>query len=199
MVVSGVPERSKYHAEHVADLALDMISAMPTLVDPSKSSPHLRIRVGKEILLSCPVYRKYKCNLDSTVLLTVGSLNNNDSDGYKNGTKKWSRAASKFMALIQSRPIRQMLAIFLELNSKTEWNFRNSKGERKSLSCVHKTWNLAFSRHSSRAVTEKKCTKKRGTPSKLLFCQTKPKAPFSLTSPSLLLKLPNVTVMLPFS
>lgn len=46
MVVSGVPERSKYHAEHVADLALDMISAMPTLVDPSKSSPHLRIRVG---------------------------------------------------------------------------------------------------------------------------------------------------------
>ena len=88
MVVSGVPERSKYHAEHVADLALDMISAMPTLVDPSKSSPHLRIRVGKEILLSCPVYRKYKCNLDSIVLLTVGSLNNNDSDGYKNGAKK---------------------------------------------------------------------------------------------------------------
>ena len=71
MVVSGVPERSKYHAEHVADLALDMISAMPTLVDPSKSSPHLRIRVGKEILLSCPVYRKYKCNFDSTVLLTT--------------------------------------------------------------------------------------------------------------------------------
>ena len=74
MVVSGVPERSKYHAEHVADLALDMISAMPTLVDPSKSSPHLRIRVGKEILLSCPVYRKYKCNLDSTVLLTGREL-----------------------------------------------------------------------------------------------------------------------------
>lgn len=46
MVVSGVPERSKYHAEHVADLALDMISAMPTLVDPSKSSPHLKIRIG---------------------------------------------------------------------------------------------------------------------------------------------------------
>lgn len=46
MVVSGVPERSKYHAEHVADLALDMISAMPTLVDPSASFPHLKIRIG---------------------------------------------------------------------------------------------------------------------------------------------------------
>lgn len=50
MVVSGVPERSKYHAEHVADLALDMISAMPTLVDPSKSSPHLKIRIGNKSL-----------------------------------------------------------------------------------------------------------------------------------------------------
>ena len=47
MVVSGVPERSHYHAEHVSDLALDMISSMPTLVDPSKSSEHLRIRIGK--------------------------------------------------------------------------------------------------------------------------------------------------------
>lgn len=50
MVVSGVPERSKYHAEHVADLALDMISAMPTLVDPSESSPHLKIRIGNKSL-----------------------------------------------------------------------------------------------------------------------------------------------------
>lgn len=46
MIVSGVPERSKYHAEHVADLALDMISAMPSLVDPSESFPHLKIRIG---------------------------------------------------------------------------------------------------------------------------------------------------------
>lgn len=46
MVVSGVPERSMYHAEHVADLALDMIAAMPTLSDPSKSSEHLKIRIG---------------------------------------------------------------------------------------------------------------------------------------------------------
>ena len=48
MIVSGVPERSKYHAEHVADLALDMISAMPSLVDPSESFPHLKIRIGKK-------------------------------------------------------------------------------------------------------------------------------------------------------
>ena len=85
MVVSGIPERSKYHAEHVADLALDMISAMPLLVDPSKSSPHLRIRVGKEILLSCRVYRKYKCNLESSVFLTVGSL----KQQRRRGLRKW--------------------------------------------------------------------------------------------------------------
>jgi len=52
MIVSGVPERSHYHAEHVADLALDMISAMPTLLDPSKSSQHLKIRIGMMELLS---------------------------------------------------------------------------------------------------------------------------------------------------
>lgn len=46
MVVSGVPERSMYHAEHVADLALDMIAAMPTLGDPSNSSEYLKIRIG---------------------------------------------------------------------------------------------------------------------------------------------------------
>ena len=47
MVVSGVPERSKYHAEHVADLALNMIAAMPSLSDPSQKFKHLRIRIGK--------------------------------------------------------------------------------------------------------------------------------------------------------
>ena len=40
----------------------------------------------------------------------------------------------------------------------------------------------------------KKCTKKRDARAKLLFCQSKPIAflPFSLTSPSSLLELPNV-------
>ena len=52
MIVSGVPERSHYHAEHVSDLALDMISAMPTLFDPSKSSQHLKIRIGMMELLN---------------------------------------------------------------------------------------------------------------------------------------------------
>ena len=41
-------------------------------------------------------------------------------------------------------------------------------------------------------MTAKKCTKKRDARAKLLFCQSKPIAflPFSLTSPSSLLKLP---------
>ena len=61
MVVSGVPERSKYHAEHVADLALDMISAMPKLIDPSKSFPHLKIRIGRKSLrLNCRIPGHFK-------------------------------------------------------------------------------------------------------------------------------------------
>ena len=55
------------------------------------------------------------------------------------------------------------------------------------------SWNLAFSR-CSRATTAKKCTKKRDARAKLLFCQSKPIGllPFSLPSPSSLLKLPNI-------
>ena len=48
-----------------------------------------------------------------------------------------------------------------------------------------------------RAVTLKKCTKKRDTRAKLLFCQSKPVVflPFSLTlASSLLLKLPIIAV-----
>ena len=43
---------------------------------------------------------------------------NNDGDGYENVTKKWILASSNFIGLISSRSIRQMLANFLELNSK---------------------------------------------------------------------------------
>ena len=55
------------------------------------------------------------------------------------------------------------------------------------------SWNLAFSR-CSRATTAKKCTKKRDARAKLLFCQSKPIGllPFSLPSPSSLVKLPNI-------
>ena len=70
-----------------------------------------------------------------------------------------------------------------------------SKKKGKLLSCVpvlDKSWNWAFSR-PSRAVTAKKCAKKLDGCAKLLFCQSKPTVflPFSLTSPSSLLKLPN--------
>ena len=72
-------------------------------------------------------------------------------------------------------------------------NFRKRK--RKSLSCVHvldKAWNKSFSR-CTRAATAKKWTEKRDARAKLLFCQSKPIVflPFSVTSPSSLLKLCN--------
>ena len=47
------------------------------------------------------------------------SVSNNDGDSYyKTSLKKSIPAASNFIALIPSRLILQMLAIFLELNSK---------------------------------------------------------------------------------
>ena len=73
------------------------------------------------------------------------------------------------------------------------------KRKTKSLFCVHvlhNTWNWAFSRRS-RAVTAKPCTKKHDARAVLLFCQSKPipVLPFSLTSPSSLLKLPNLSTL----
>ena len=37
---------------------------------------------------------------------SIGSLSNNDGDGYENVTKKWIYAALNFIALIPSRLIR---------------------------------------------------------------------------------------------
>ena len=57
--------------------------------------------------------------------------------------KKWIHAASNFIALILSRSIRQMLVIFLELNSLRLYR---SSGKEKASHCravhvLHKTWN----------------------------------------------------------
>ena len=43
----------------------------------------------------------------------LGSLSNNDGDGYEKVS--WIRAAWTFIALIPSRSIRQMLALFSEV------------------------------------------------------------------------------------
>ncbi|XP_031549220.1 soluble guanylate cyclase 88E-like [Actinia tenebrosa] len=46
MVVSGVPERTKYHAEHIADMALNVLTAMPNIKDPAQLTEHLQVRIG---------------------------------------------------------------------------------------------------------------------------------------------------------
>lgn len=48
MVVSGAPEITVYHALNICNMALDMISSMVELSDPSTGG-HMRIRVGKKI------------------------------------------------------------------------------------------------------------------------------------------------------
>jgi guanylate cyclase len=46
MVVSGVPERTKYHAEHIADMAINVLASMPSIRDPAQLSEHLQVRIG---------------------------------------------------------------------------------------------------------------------------------------------------------
>ena len=130
------------------------------------------------------------------VYLLVGSLSNNDGHGYENVPQK-----------VKSCCIKLYRAYSTSFNSSNvgnlfwSWNFWKTvskcrKGERKSL-CLRSPQNVksdsAFSRRS-RAVTAKKCTIKRDARADcccfanlnlLLFL------PFSLTSPSSLLKLPS--------
>ena len=54
MVVSGAPDRTKYHALHICDMALDMVQAMTGLRDPS-SKGNMKIRVGKLTAHVCPL------------------------------------------------------------------------------------------------------------------------------------------------
>ena len=69
------------------------------------------------------------------VAITIlGSLGNNGSNGYKKiSLKKWICAASNFIALILFCLICQMLAIFLELNSK---GLYQSSGKEKESCCL---------------------------------------------------------------
>ena len=50
MVVSGAPDRTKYHALHICDMALDMVQAMTGLRDPS-SKGNMKIRVGELFII----------------------------------------------------------------------------------------------------------------------------------------------------
>ena len=80
------------------------------------------------------------------------------------------------MALIPSRLIHQMLANCLELNSK---GLYQSAGKEKESCCLRfpsltkPEIRDALSR-CSRAMTAKKCTKKRDARAKLLFCYHTP-------------------------
>ena len=103
-----------------------------------------------------------------------------------------SRCFKRFCAYSISLKSSNVGTFFLELNSKRLYR---SSGKDKESRCLEftfstKTYNYAFSRRS-RAVTAKKCTKKCGARTYLLFCQSKPISflPFSLTSPSSLLTL----------
>ena len=135
----------------------------------------------------------YRTHLYSVV--DLGNLSNNDGDAYENVTQKRILAASVFIGYIPSPSIRQMVAIFLELNSKRLYQSSGIEKERRCPVFTSSTKREIRHFHvsCSRAPTAMKCTKKRVARAKLLFCQSKPIAflPISLPSPPLLLKLPS--------
>ncbi|XP_076136810.1 soluble guanylate cyclase 88E-like [Alosa pseudoharengus] len=45
MVVAGVPNKTTFHAHHICDMALDMLSSIDHLKDPS-TGDNIQIRVG---------------------------------------------------------------------------------------------------------------------------------------------------------
>jgi len=46
MVVAGVPNKTTFHAHHICDMALDMLSSIDHLRDPS-TGDNIQIRVGE--------------------------------------------------------------------------------------------------------------------------------------------------------
>ena len=111
-------------------------------------------------------------------------------------TKRKRLLKSEFRALFQTSSI--LFNFFLFLKSWRNCRGLNPKGPYLSLEkekenyCAVFTNSIRRARESRRlATTAKKCTKKR------LFCQYKPIVflPFSLPSPSLLLKLSIVVIL----
>lgn len=47
MVVAGVPNKTTFHAHHICDMALDMLSSIDHLKDPS-TGDNIQIRVGQD-------------------------------------------------------------------------------------------------------------------------------------------------------
>ena len=78
---------------------------------------------------------------------------------------------SKFIALTASRSFRQCWQIFLELNSKRLCQSSGKENDSRGLTFTssNKSEFKALSRRG-RAVTAKKCTKKRDAREKLFFC-----------------------------
>lgn len=48
MVVAGVPNKTTFHAHHICDMALDMLSSIDHLKDPS-TGDNIQIRVGEQL------------------------------------------------------------------------------------------------------------------------------------------------------
>lgn len=54
MVVAGVPNKTTFHAHHICDMALDMLSSIDHLKDPS-TGDNIQIRVGQRTVQTLPL------------------------------------------------------------------------------------------------------------------------------------------------
>ena len=51
MVVSGAPLPNQRHALQMSDMALDMLDAVQSVVNPAADSDHIEIKIGKQGVL----------------------------------------------------------------------------------------------------------------------------------------------------
>lgn len=67
MVVAGAPEKTKYHAHNICDMALDMVRSIDHLKDPSNGN-NIQIRVGGlDIMLMMVLDHIHRCQIQGQI------------------------------------------------------------------------------------------------------------------------------------
>ena len=114
---NGIEPQPSYNQNHVSDYSFHWQGVC--ILPKAKEKIHRRLDI-RWVASHCAF---------------IGSLNKNDGDdgATKTSLKKWSRATSNFIALIPSRSTRQMLAVFLELNSTTLYQSSGKLGTEKNV------------------------------------------------------------------
>lgn len=71
MVVAGAPEKTKYHAHNICDMALDMVRSIDHLKDPSNGN-NIQIRVGRWNVIHLGLRACFCCLHHQSAVLVAG-------------------------------------------------------------------------------------------------------------------------------